>query len=370
MDCMRRLGELLKQAHYVILIKLKAATMSRPCGDAELDWRFDTWLKQYRKELIRLVRAYHYRANINGELGNIDENEYDEGWRFPVPQEEIRLQRRELNERFDRGDETPEYDFFLDRPNMVEEVVEVVHGTADSDESTEIEVEATDDDDQDMAGAGDGPNMAEEVMEVVDLTADASTESEVEATDDNDPDDNDQDMAEEVVEVVDLTADTSTESEVEFTDDNDENMIDDEDTAADGMESRDNNDQEMTDEAESEGENDDEGRETSEPSGCGDNNAREDAIITAIGQVSDADIAAARILIDFYHNPRQGPAVLTPTDADNRTPDIPESATTSARNQPSSNSEGSSSISGTRGLGLLDSICRFERERRSRSHQP
>ena len=191
MDCMRRLGQLLKQAHYVILIKLKAATMSRPCGHAELDWRYDTWLKQYKKELIRLVRAYHYLGYDNGELGNIDENEYDEGWRFPVPQEEIRLQRGELNERFDRGDETPEYDFFLDRPNMVEE--EVVHLTADestgsagSEDSTVIWVEATDDNDQDMASAGDGPNMAEEVMEVVDLTADASTESEVEGTDDSD----------------------------------------------------------------------------------------------------------------------------------------------------------------------------------------
>ena len=172
------------------------------------------------------------------------------------------------------------------------------------------------------------------------------------------------------MEVVDLTADSSTESEVESMDDSNENMTDDGDSAADGTESRDNNDQEMTDEAESEGENEDEGRETSEPSGCGDNNAREDAIITAIGQVSDADMATARILLDLYHNPRQGPAGFTPTDADNSTPGIPESATTSARDRPNSNSEGSASTSGTRGLGLLDSICRFERERRSRSHQP
>ena len=113
--------------------------MSRRCGNAELEWRFNTWEKQANKEMIRLNRTYNYEGYDSGELGNIDEDEYDGGWFFPVSPEELKDQLMDINERLGTV-ELPENEFWLDRPSRHEEA-----GTPIAEESTENQVEATDD---------------------------------------------------------------------------------------------------------------------------------------------------------------------------------------------------------------------------------
>lgn len=149
-DCLDRKTQWIKQAFYVKLIKVKAATMSRRCGRAELEWRYDTWKKQLSKELVRIQRSYHYDPVVNGDLGNIDEDEYDEGWRFPLPQEEVEEQLRDINERVEEYHEYPEYGFWLDGPGRHEEA-----GFPLAEDNTENEVEATDEEDQEMTEGGE-----------------------------------------------------------------------------------------------------------------------------------------------------------------------------------------------------------------------
>lgn len=119
---------LLKQALYVMLIKLKAATMDRsqPISDAEMDWRYRDpeldfryriWRTQWAKEASRLTRSCGYEANDEEVVANVDEDEFDAGWYFPLPQAEIRAQLSDLNGRSDRGIQYPEEDFWLDRPD-------------------------------------------------------------------------------------------------------------------------------------------------------------------------------------------------------------------------------------------------------------
>lgn len=67
------------QSLYIMLIKLKAATMSRQCGNAELNWRFETWRKQQVKVQARLLQTYNYESFFDEDVGNINENEYDQG---------------------------------------------------------------------------------------------------------------------------------------------------------------------------------------------------------------------------------------------------------------------------------------------------
>lgn len=151
LDCLDRKTQWIKQAFYVKLIKLKAATMSRRCGRAELEWRYDTWKKQLSKELVRIQRSYHYDPVADEDLGNIDEDEYDEGWRFPLPQEEVEEQLRDINERVEEYHEYPEYGFWLDGPGRHEEA-----GFPLAEDITESEVEATDEEDQEMTEEGEG----------------------------------------------------------------------------------------------------------------------------------------------------------------------------------------------------------------------
>lgn len=109
----------LKQAFYVMLIRLKAATMDRSLSDAELDWRFRTWRTQSVRERHRLIRECGHETNEEA-VGNTDEDEIDEGWRFPLPQAEVRAQLRDLNERSDRGDSHAAEDFWIERPGSNE----------------------------------------------------------------------------------------------------------------------------------------------------------------------------------------------------------------------------------------------------------
>lgn len=105
----------LKQAFYVMLIRLKAATMDRSLSDAELDWRYRTWRDQSIRERHRLIRACGHETNEEA-VRNTDEDENDEGWRFQLPQAEVRAQLRDLNERFDRGDLYAAENFWIERP--------------------------------------------------------------------------------------------------------------------------------------------------------------------------------------------------------------------------------------------------------------
>lgn len=170
----------LNQAFYVMLIRLKAATMNPSISDAELNWRFRTWRIQSVKETYRLTWALGYDvANVEA-VGNVNEDEVDVGWHYPVTQEELHAQLSDLNERIDRGDEYAALDFWFDRPDTDEEAQATI-----ADNSTEREVEATDegheemidDEDQEMTEEGESENEGE---------ADNSTEGEVEAIDGED----------------------------------------------------------------------------------------------------------------------------------------------------------------------------------------
>lgn len=106
----------LQQAFYVKLIRLKAATIGRSHSDAELDWRFETWKKQANKELYRMILTCGHPVNHHEFAGvNIEEDEVDEGWSFPLSRENLHSQLTELNERYNRGDTNPEREYWCDR---------------------------------------------------------------------------------------------------------------------------------------------------------------------------------------------------------------------------------------------------------------
>lgn len=106
-----------------MLIRLKAATMARPCTDEELRWRYQTWSNQSVKELVRLTQSFGYVARDRDvvQAGNVMENEHDDGWHYPLPEAEVQAQLRDLNERVSRGGEHPQVDFWLDRQDMNED---------------------------------------------------------------------------------------------------------------------------------------------------------------------------------------------------------------------------------------------------------
>lgn len=73
------------------------------------------------REQYRLIRSCGYEPNLQEALGDIDEDEVDADWHFPLPQAEVTLQLRDLNERINRGDECAENNFWRDRPDVYQE---------------------------------------------------------------------------------------------------------------------------------------------------------------------------------------------------------------------------------------------------------
>lgn len=163
-----------------MLIRLKEATRNPSISDAELNWRFRTWRTQSVKEAYRLTRTSGYEVAHLEAVGNIDEDEFDAGWHYPVPREELHARLLDLNERLHRGDDHAASDFWLDRPDTDEEAQATI---ADNRIGREVEAtdegyeEMIDDEDQEMTEAGESENESE---------ADNSTEWEVEATDEED----------------------------------------------------------------------------------------------------------------------------------------------------------------------------------------
>lgn len=85
--------------------------------DPELDFRYRTWRTQWAKESYRLIRSCGYYADDEEGVANVYEDEFDEGWYFPLPQAKIRAQLSDLNERSDQGQQYPEDDYWRDRPD-------------------------------------------------------------------------------------------------------------------------------------------------------------------------------------------------------------------------------------------------------------
>lgn len=115
--CLYAEQESLKQCMFEVLIRLKAATMEQPTSAAVLDWRFRKWGLQYGKEMATLCQTCGYQPVIEGEPDNIDGDEPDPGWQFPVGKQAIKAQLNDLDRRCNRGDKNPELDFWHHRSN-------------------------------------------------------------------------------------------------------------------------------------------------------------------------------------------------------------------------------------------------------------
>lgn len=118
---------------------------------------------------------------------NMNEDEFDAGWHYPLPREELHGQYVDLNERLDRMGPNGSIEFWLDRTDRDEEVeaTMAIHGTesgaetadeGEADNSADGGVEVTDEDHQEMTGEGENEDEDE---------ADRRTEGEVEATDED-----------------------------------------------------------------------------------------------------------------------------------------------------------------------------------------
>lgn len=224
-----------------MLIRLKAATMSPSTSDAELRWRFQTWRRQYLKEIWRMAVTCGYTPVLpSGETaGNIDEDEVDAGWHYPLPREELHAQFLDLSERLER---MPGLDaaieFWQDRTDTDEEVetTMAIHDTeseaetadeGETDNSTVDGVEVTDEDDQEMTEEGENEDEDE---------ADNRTEGEVEATDEENQEmtdvgeNEDEDEADKTTEEESETSD----EDYEETTDKSESENEDEDGDAEG----------------------------------------------------------------------------------------------------------------------------------------
>ncbi|MCJ1461976.1 hypothetical protein MMC07_000576 [Pseudocyphellaria aurata] len=114
-SCLKFKLDWIQQAFFVMLIKVKAATMIGSHSDEELGWRFRTWRTQYHKELTRMFRTYNYEPQGVEIPPNVAEDEFDPDWHFPLPQAEVQAQLRELNDRILEGDLLPAEDFWWER---------------------------------------------------------------------------------------------------------------------------------------------------------------------------------------------------------------------------------------------------------------
>ncbi|MCJ1464090.1 hypothetical protein MMC07_002702 [Pseudocyphellaria aurata] len=115
-SCLKTKVQWIQQALFVMLIKLKAATMTGPPhSDEELGSRFRTWRTQYHKELIRMFRIYGYEPEGIDVPKNVDVDEDDPDWHFALPLPEVQAQLRELMESILEGDLHPEEDFWWER---------------------------------------------------------------------------------------------------------------------------------------------------------------------------------------------------------------------------------------------------------------
>lgn len=206
--CLEEKQEWIKQAFIVKLIRLKAATMTRPCGDAELAWRFRTWLKQASKEYIRTLLTHGYRPDDDGDYesaGNMNEDEIDQGWFFAVPQADLHAQMRDVQERIDRGDECPEYDFWYDRAETDKEPVAsiandgtVIEGKHAANKHQEItDLGGGEEEDGELTDQGESEEKDDELTDQVEGEKDEGEEKDDELTDQDEGEDEDEELKDE-----------------------------------------------------------------------------------------------------------------------------------------------------------------------------
>lgn len=143
--CFNMKVQWIRQAFYVMLIKLKAATVAQSSGTAELEWRYRTWKVQYAKELLRLALSCGYPVPDASLAGNVNEDELDPDWHFQLPQALVRAKLRYLNERFSSGVARPAEDFWQDRPNLDYDPMTILSDEETSDEESEETTEEDDD---------------------------------------------------------------------------------------------------------------------------------------------------------------------------------------------------------------------------------
>ena len=193
--CLEEKQRWIKQAFIVKLIRLKAATMTRPCGDAELAWRFRTWLKQASKEYIRTLLTHGYRPDDDGDYefaGNMSEDEFDRGWFFAVSQADLHVQMRDVQERIDRGDECPEYDFWYDRGETDKEQAASI-----ANDGTVIEGKHAANKHQEMTDPGGGEEEDRELTDQGEGEVDEGEEKDDELTDQDEGEDEDEELNDE-----------------------------------------------------------------------------------------------------------------------------------------------------------------------------
>lgn len=144
-----------------MLIRLKAATIAQRCGEVELAWRYETWRKQSSKELLRIVRQYNYVAADAEDIRDLYEDEYDAGWKYPLPLAEVQAQLRGLNEQPNLNNAYLENDFWRDRPRRDNGWVYLSDDGTASEAETVIHTDRAMTD-QDDSEEEDGGNSAEE----------------------------------------------------------------------------------------------------------------------------------------------------------------------------------------------------------------
>ncbi|MCJ1464089.1 hypothetical protein MMC07_002701 [Pseudocyphellaria aurata] len=153
-----------------MLIKLKAATIGR--SDEELDWRANTWRTQRSREFFRMTRSCGYQyVDVQG-VGNIDENEVDVDWQFPLPLAEVQAQLRELNEQTTLFGERAVVNFFYGLPYG-----EGAQNEAEATDDEATDGEATDDVTDDVEATEDEDEGGDEEMTEEDSNGDAGPDA-------------------------------------------------------------------------------------------------------------------------------------------------------------------------------------------------
>ena len=94
------------------MIRLKSATMTRPCSHTELAGVSETWRKPELKEMLQTFRAFRTMAtNLNRTIARITTwleikmrtNTIKLGF-FAIPQADLRALTSNVQERIDRGE--------------------------------------------------------------------------------------------------------------------------------------------------------------------------------------------------------------------------------------------------------------------------
>lgn len=96
-----------------------------------------------------------YEVDDDGEVGNINEDELDTDWRFPLPQAEVQAQLRHLHELASEGIRYPEEEFWHSRTERDIEASGENTNMTEDDDRAETHLEASDEENQEMTEVDD-----------------------------------------------------------------------------------------------------------------------------------------------------------------------------------------------------------------------